>query len=216
MQIKLINNEIAQIIDTDKYKVLKSEKYNFFFSKTDGLFIRWGKAANLNKITKFSKFEQQLYLFWNKIWNENISLNQFMNDIKTDGDFNITTPEIVDWEISEKCDANCKFCYKSNVTEGNDISFDDFKTTFHKLPITVTTIAYGIGSIKLCENLFDILEYTKSHGVIPTITINGDATDIELNKLVKYCGAVAVSAYSKINIKHGFKKTIKIKLKRKK
>jgi hypothetical protein len=114
------------------------------------------------------------------------------------GSFIATTPEIVDWEISELCDMGCSFCYKANTcNNGKNISFDDFKKTFHKLPSSVTTIAFGIGSISLCPDLWKILNYTRKNGIIPTITINGDATEDDLDKLANVCGAVAVSIYDK-------------------
>ena len=43
----------------------------------------------------------------------------------------------------------CAYCYKANLTKGANLSFEDFKLTFHKLSPTITTIAYGIGSIHL-------------------------------------------------------------------
>lgn len=46
-------------------------------------------------------------------------------------------------------------------------------------------------------DLFKILNYTRDNGIIPTITINGNATDDELDKLVEVVGACAVSIYDK-------------------
>ena len=40
--IELFDGTIATIKDTEKYKVLKSKDYNFFFNKKDGFFVRWG------------------------------------------------------------------------------------------------------------------------------------------------------------------------------
>ena len=200
-QIELIDGSIAKIKDTKEYKALKSDGYNFFFNKKDGFFIRWGKSSDYSKKLDEKQdldFKMKFFSLWSNIWKEKFNLKEFIADLDTDGSFDVTAVEIVDWEISELCDANCGFCYKSNVSyNGKNISFENFKKTFKKLPLSVTTIAYGIGSISLCPDLFDILNYTRSHGIIPTITINGFATNEELDKLSSVVGACAVSIYNK-------------------
>ena len=40
--IHLLNGDIATIFDTEEFKALKSEKYNFLFEKKTGFFVRWG------------------------------------------------------------------------------------------------------------------------------------------------------------------------------
>lgn len=197
-KIKLIDGSIAIIKDTEKYKALKSEDYNFFFNKENGFFARWGKGNYTNKKKTVTKQELELFSLWSAIWNEKFNFKEFVLDLETDGSLDVTAVEILDWEISEKCDLGCSYCYKSNIaTKGKNLDFESFKKTFHKLPPSITTIAYGIGSIHLCPDLFKILKYTREHGIIPTITINGIATDNEINQLVKYCGAVAVSIHKK-------------------
>jgi len=207
--IELIDGSTAEIKDSKKIKALKSYDYNFIFNKETGFFVRFGKCEDYSKFTikttdlTKSKiddlaFKRTLYIQWCAIWKTKFDFKEFLADLETDGSFENTAVEIVDWEISERCDANCSFCYKSNVaTSGNNISFEDFKKTFKKLPPSVTTIAYGIGSISLCPDLFKILNYTKDNGICPTITINGFATDEELEKLSKVVSACAVSVYNK-------------------
>lgn len=198
IDIELIDGSIAKIKDTEDYKALKSDGYNFFFSKKDGYFARWGKSTDYSKKVESTDFKIQFFSLWTNIWKENFNMKEFFADLDTDGSFEVTAVEIVDWEISELCDANCSFCYKSNVAySGKNISFENFKETFKKLPPSVTTIAYGIGTISLCPDLFKILNYTREHGIIPTITINGFATNEELDKLSSVVGACAVSIYNK-------------------
>lgn len=197
-QIELFDGTIAIVRDTDNYKALKSKDYNFFFNKKDGYFVRWGKGDYSVVVDNITKQEMDLFILWSSIWKEKFNIKEFVADLKTDGSFENTTVEIVDWEISERCNMGCGFCYKSNVAyEGKNLSFEDFKKTFAKLPITVTTIAFGIGSISLCPDLWKILNYTRENGIIPTITINGDATDEDLDKLAGVVGACAVSVYNK-------------------
>jgi len=197
-QIELINGDIAVIKDTDNYKALRSNNYNFYFNKHDGFFIRFGKGDYTKSLKKPTTKEIEIYLMWCNIWKEKFDIKEFIADLQTDGSLESTTIEIVDWEISEKCNMGCAFCYKSNVAhEGKNLSFDDFKKVFSKLPPSVISIAYGIGSISLCPDLWDILKYTRKNGIIPTITINGDATEDDLDKLSSVVGACAVSVYDK-------------------
>lgn len=197
-QIELINGDIAIIKDTENYKALRSTNYNFFFNKKDGYFIRFGKGDYTKPLKKPTTKEIEIYLMWCNIWKEKFNIQEFIADLQTDGSLDSTAIEIVDWEISEKCNMGCDFCYKSNVAhEGKNLSFDDFKKVFHKLPPSVITIAYGIGSISLCPDLWDILRYTRENDIIPTITINGDATEEDLDKLSSVVGACAVSVYDK-------------------
>lgn len=105
-------------------------------------------------------------------------------------------PTLADIEISTVCSAGCKFCYKNNTSKGKNMSIDTFKTVFDKLPRTLAQIAFGIGDIDGNPDLFEILSYTRSKGVIPNITINGfNMTEDHYVKLASVCGAVAVSHY---------------------
>lgn len=70
-----------------------------------------------------------------------------------------------------------------------------------KISITNSTplsqIAFGIGSVNECTDLFPILDHCRKNGVIPNITVNG--TDIKgeiAQKLANVVGAIAVSHYS--------------------
>lgn len=112
-------------------------------------------------------------------------------------------PEILDIEISTIChginNKPCAFCYKSNTCKGENMSFETFKTIFHKLPKNLTQIAFGIGDIDSNPDLFKIMEYCRNNDynyVVPNITINGwNLTDEYADKLSKLCGAVSVSNY---------------------
>lgn len=108
------------------------------------------------------------------------------------------SPEILDIEVSTICHKGCSFCYKSNMVQGGNMSFDTFKAIFDKMPKVLTQIAFGIGDIDANPDLFRMMEYSRSNGVIPNITINGERmTDEYYDKLVSLCGAVAVSLYDK-------------------
>lgn len=45
-EIKLNNDDNVIIVDYDKVKILSSNRYNYIFNKSNGLFIRWGENKN--------------------------------------------------------------------------------------------------------------------------------------------------------------------------
>jgi len=113
-------------------------------------------------------------------------------------------PEILDIEISTICNGigsgPCTWCYKSNTGIGQNMSFEKFKTIFHKIPKTLTQIAFGIGDIDSNPDFFKIMDYCRNNDynyVIPNVTINGfNLTDEYADRLAELCGAVSVSMYS--------------------
>ena len=118
-----------------------------------------------------------------------------------DGDLELGLPEIADIEISTVCNGVggiCKFCYKSNRPVGENMTIDTFSKVLDKLPPSVTQVALGIGNIDGNPDLWNIMEYCHSKGVIPNITINGGRMNKELfDKLASLVGACAVSKYDK-------------------
>jgi hypothetical protein len=154
---------------TENCKVFKTENYNYIFNRDNGFFARWGKTSDDDPL--YSPFG----------------------------------PEILDLEVSTICGGidgiNCSHCYKSNSVCGENMNFQTFKSIFHKMPETLTQIAFGVGDIDGNPDLFDIFHYcihNKYNKVVPNITINGfNITDEIADKLVKYCGAVAVSRYDR-------------------
>jgi MoaA/NifB/PqqE/SkfB family radical SAM enzyme len=117
-------------------------------------------------------------------------------------------PEIIDIEISTICSGvgePCKFCYKSNTQNGQNMSLETFKKIINNLPFKErngkreyysTQIAFGIGDINSNPDFWNIMEYSRENGIIPNVTINGwNISDEEYDKLANICGAVAVSDY---------------------
>jgi MoaA/NifB/PqqE/SkfB family radical SAM enzyme len=119
------------------------------------------------------------------------------NTKKDDPVFSPIGPEILDIEVSEKCSRGCKMCYKSNVSIGRNMTLETFKNIIDKMP-TILQIAIGIGDVDGNPDLFPMMEYARSKGIVPNITINGyKLTDKVLDDLARLCGAVAVSNYDK-------------------
>ena len=200
--IELFDGSIAVIKDTEKYKALKSENYNFFFNKKDGFFVRWGKG-NGSRNEKISKQEMELYLIWCSIWKESFPVEQFMSDLETDPPLSKNLVEICDIEIAEICEGvpgkgPCSYCYKSNSgNKGENMSFETYKKVFKSLPTTITQIAFGTGTLRRHPEMWDIMRYTRENGVIPNLTINGDVSDEDLKKISELAGACAVSLHDR-------------------
>jgi MoaA/NifB/PqqE/SkfB family radical SAM enzyme len=123
-------------------------------------------------------------------------------------------PEILDIEISAgKCIASCPFCYKANAGGLDEIhmTFDEYKSIIDKTPPTLMQVALGLTDTDSNPDFIKILEYTRSKGIIPNYTCNGQRlTDEVIDATVKNCGAVAVSVGS------GNKSTVKKYYRRKK
>lgn len=119
-------------------------------------------------------------------------------------------PTIADIEITTICNGGCSFCYKSNTTNGTYMTLDTFKQLFNKLPKSITQIAFGADyDLSSNPDIWDIMKYTRDNGVVPNVTA-GKVTDEVADKLVKLCGAVAISALPKeVKIKRYFKRVKK-------
>jgi len=139
---------------------------------------------------------EEFNCFFNKDSGNCVTYGKTIDD---DVDFCPFGPTLLDIEIS--CDCNgvggslCEECYKSNAPGGHNMSFEDFKIVFDKLPNTVGQIAFGVSSCATTnKDIWKIFEYCKTNGVIPNLTI-ADISSDTAKKINEYCGAVAVSCY---------------------
>ena len=113
-------------------------------------------------------------------------------------------PEICDLEVTTKCSGPggklCKFCYKSNTPNGQNMSFETFKIIIDKMKMSETCVGItqcAIGADATCESnpdLFKMMEYARECYIVPNITV-ADISDDVADKLASLCGAVAVSRY---------------------
>lgn len=112
-------------------------------------------------------------------------------------------PEILDIEVTTICDNGCPFCYKANTRHGKNMSLDTFKSILDKMTFEgkmfLTQMAIGADAKATANpDLFEMMRYSRSKGVIPNITV-ANISDDTADKLVALCGAVAVSRYSDKN-----------------
>lgn len=108
-------------------------------------------------------------------------------------------PEILDIEITTKCTGPggklCKFCYKGNVPQGDNMSFETFKIILDKFPKALTQIAVGAdANATQNPDMWKMFDYCHENGIVPNITV-ADVDESTAIKLANKCGAVAVSRY---------------------
>lgn len=123
-------------------------------------------------------------------------------ELQDDPQFSPFGPEILDLEISSggDCLGNCPFCYKCNGGDQptHNMTLQEFKTIFDKMPKTLTQIAFGIMNIRTNPDFFKMMKYARKNGVIPNYTCHGlDVTPEIAERTSKLCGAVAVSLLNK-------------------
>lgn len=106
-------------------------------------------------------------------------------------------PELMDISITNWCDMGCPFCYKSSTRRGQHMRLDDYKSVIDQAAEMGTfQVALGGGNPNQHPDFIEILEYTRSKGIVPNYTTNGRGFSSEILEATKRtCGAVAVSAY---------------------
>lgn len=117
-----------------------------------------------------------------------------------DPPFSPVGPFIADIEVTTICNGigengPCSFCYKSNTSNGINMSLETFKEIFAKLPKALTQIAFGVDA--KCESnpdIWDIMDHCRENGVIPNLTVADITVDVA-KKIAMRAGAVAVSHY---------------------
>ena len=161
-------------------KIYKDKKYNFFevFNENNGFLLR----SNIIKNNRETKKEptQRSY------------------------------PELIDVGIMGHClaceEGLCKNvgvnCYQyAQVRKRPNMSLDDYKEIVRQSKGKTFQIALGgAGDPNKHECFGEVLKYSVENGIIPNLTTSGfGLTDNEIDLIKKYCGAVAVSYYSKLD-----------------
>lgn len=94
-------------------------------------------------------------------------------------------------------------CYQNapNSTRDN-MKLEDFKTIIDQCKGKTFQVALGgAGDPNLHENFKEIVEYCKDNGIVPNYTTSGFNLTDEQVEISKQCGAVAVSQYSRLEIR---------------
>lgn len=118
-------------------------------------------------------------------------------------------PELIDIGIMGSCEAAkyriCKEagvdCYQNAISSNRkNMSLDDYIHILEQSRDKVFQVALGgAGDPNKHENFKEILDITRAYNIVPNLTTSGyNITDDEINCIRKYCGAVAVSFYSRL------------------
>jgi radical SAM protein with 4Fe4S-binding SPASM domain len=108
-------------------------------------------------------------------------------------------PELLDIAVTNWCDRGCHFCYRKSDPNGTHMPLEDFEEVIRQAAsMHVFQVALGGGNPNQHPRFPEMLALTRSkYGIVPNYTTNGRGISEEvLRSTAKYCGAVAVSAYS--------------------
>jgi len=107
-------------------------------------------------------------------------------------------PELLDISITNWCDNNCSFCYRSSNQNGHHMALSNYKKIIDRAAeIGVLQVALGGGNPNQHPDFIKILQYTKDSGIVPNFTTNGiGLSGTIISVAQECCGAIAVSAYS--------------------
>lgn len=92
-------------------------------------------------------------------------------------------------------------CYQNGLTRNDsNMSLEDYKRIIEESKGRLFEIALGgSGDPDMHENFEDILKVSRENGIVPNFTTSGlGMTKEKANICKKYCGAVAVSQYSRL------------------
>ena len=95
----------------------------------------------------------------------------------------------------------CSMCYKLNGRNlpTYNMTFEEFKNIFDKMPKTVISVAFGIMNYTTNPDFIKMAKYLKSKGVAPTFTMHGKdkITKERVKEIVDNFSALAISCYDK-------------------
>lgn len=118
-------------------------------------------------------------------------------------------PELLDVGIMGQCNAAkagiCSRagieCYQNAISSNKkNMSLENYETIMKQCKNRVFQVALGgAGDPNKHEFFEEVLSMTREYGIVPNLTTSGyDLLEQEIHFIKKYCGAVAVSFYSRI------------------
>lgn len=108
-------------------------------------------------------------------------------------------PELLDVAITSWCDRGCPLCYRKANDAGHHMAVEDYREVMRQAhAMHAFQVALGGGNPNQHPQFPEILRLTREEfGIVPNYTTNGRGlTDAVLDATRRYCGAVAVSAYT--------------------
>lgn len=168
-------------IDKPTYKSYTSDNYNYFFRKSDGIYLEWG--ATKDDDPKSAPFPNIADIEVSSAIDE-----KTVQKYKNNPNYIITNGGCTG--------IGCSWCYKQNGLYNNTIhmSLTGFKKLADKLPEGLCQIAFGITTIDHHSEIWQIFQECKKRGWAANVTVNGgNVDDNTITKLSKHCNAIAVS-----------------------
>ena len=94
-------------------------------------------------------------------------------------------PFNVSWHITDRCNYNCQFCFRP--VHGNELNLAKAKKVIDRLvEAGLKKISWSGGEPMLWKGIIDLIEYTKSKGIITMLITNGELlTKRRLDRLEK-------------------------------
>jgi len=154
-------------------------------------------------------YEDKKYKFY-ELFNEKNGTLVRSNIIGTSFDATMRSyPELIDIGIMGKCHAAqtgiCSLsgveCYQNAINSSKtNMLLEDYESILRQSKNKVFQVALGgAGDPNKHEYFDEILSMTREYGIIPNMTTSGyNLSDREVDSIKKYCGAVAVSFYSRL------------------
>lgn len=154
-------------------------------------------------------FKDKKYNFWELFNEQNGTLIRSNVYGSKENPFMRSFPELIDVGIMGKCvfggkgvcEAAGVDCYQKGAESKKDnMRLVDYKTIVEEANGKTFQIALGgAGDPNKHSNFGDILRITRENKIVPNLTTSGiNMTDEEIGLMKKYCGAVAVSYYSRL------------------
>lgn len=106
----------------------------------------------------------------------------------------LSAPEIVYWTSTHRCNYACQGCYVLRESApSNELSTERVKHLIEELARNkVFQLAIGGGEPFLRSDLFEIAQFSRTHGVLPTVVTNGS---LIMNAIAKQC-----NVFGQINV----------------
>lgn len=102
---------------------------------------------------------------------------------------------VVVWNMTKRCNLECKHCYSSSTTERdpNELSTAEAKEMIEDLAdFDVPVLLFSGGEPYLRDDLFELVEHARERGVRPVISTNGTMLDEENARKSKEAGLMYV------------------------
>jgi organic radical activating enzyme len=106
-----------------------------------------------------------------------------------------SAPELIDLKVTNKCEANCDFCYMSSHKNGKHADLDWITQQLYSLPTRPLQIAVGGGEPTLWPDLLTFVYMCRALGIVVNTAVGPNPNLNMLRKITRpnHMGAVGIS-----------------------